>query len=98
MMTTPFQMFPNLAHVSYRFRGILLDAYGVFWSGNACGLIPGSREAMEKLVLGNQIVGILSNSTQLADEELGKFERHGLCTNHTNRDHGGPHFSSRLGN
>ncbi len=71
-------IFPSLANISNPYQGILLDAYGVFWGGNDCGVFPGSKESMEQLVLSNKIVGILSNSTQLASKEKGKFERHGI--------------------
>lgn len=77
-MTTTFEIFPSLEHISPHFNGILLDAYGVFWGGNDQGLLPGSKEVMEKLVLSGKIVGILSNSTQLAFKEMNKFHHHGL--------------------
>lgn len=77
-MTTTLQVFPSLSLISDRFNGILLDAYGVFWGGNDAGLIPGSKETMEKLVSSGKIVGILSNSTQLAVKEINKLHLHGL--------------------
>ncbi len=77
-MTAPLEIIPSLAHISDRFNGILLDAYGVFWGGNDYGLLPGSKELMEKLVLNGKIVGILSNSTQLASKEINKLHLHGL--------------------
>lgn len=60
------------------YPGILLDAYGVFWGGNAFGLLPGAKDAMEKLVSSGKIVGILSNTTQLAEKEMQKLRSHGL--------------------
>ena len=72
------QTFSNLKDISHNFSGILLDAYGVFWSGNAGGLFPGCKELMHDLVQDNKTVGILSNSTQLVAHELAKFEKHGL--------------------
>ena len=72
------KIFSNLTNISDPFKGILLDAYGVFWNGNSCGLIPGSREVMEKLIRNGKIVGILSNSTQLAAKEIDKLRLHGL--------------------
>lgn len=72
------EIFPGVAQVSSRFTGILLDAYGVFWGGNDVGLLPGSKEIMEKLVSSGKIVGILSNSTQLASKEINKLNLHGL--------------------
>lgn len=77
-MTTSPEYSPGIIVISNRFTGILLDAYGVFWGGNDFGLLPGTKEAMEKLVLDHKIVGILSNSTQLAAKEINKLNRHGL--------------------
>lgn len=72
------KIFPNLMPLSERFHGILLDAYGVFWGGNDFGLLPGAKEMMEGLVSQGKIVGILSNSTQLATKEITKVQLHGL--------------------
>lgn len=83
-MTTTLQIYPGVASISDRFTGVLLDAYGVFWGGNDFGLLPGAKETMEALVSNGKIVGILSNSTQLAEKEMSKLERHGL--------HQGKHF------
>ena len=69
---------PTIKHLSKNFQGILLDAYGVFWGGNACGVLPGSKEVMEHLVAEGKTVGILSNSTQLASKERDKFKANGL--------------------
>lgn len=77
-MTATFEIFPSLAHISHGFNGILLDAYGVFWGGNDYGVLPGSKEVMEKLILNGKIIGVLSNSTQLASKEINKLERHGI--------------------
>lgn len=77
-MTVDFEIFPGITPISHDFKGILLDAYGVFWGGNDYGMLPGSKEAMEKLVLNGKVVGILSNSTQLATKEVSKLERHGI--------------------
>ncbi|MBS0629417.1 MAG: TIGR01459 family HAD-type hydrolase [Verrucomicrobia bacterium] len=73
------RIFPDLLSISDQYQGILLDAYGVFWGGNASGLLPGAKEVMEELVASGKIVGILSNSTQLAAKEIEKFEKHGLA-------------------
>jgi len=70
--------FGNIAQITEEFRGVLLDAYGVFWGGNALGLFPGSEEIMRKLVSQGKIVGILSNTTQLSPKEMDKLNRHGL--------------------
>ncbi len=74
----PAQIFPSILDVAKPFKGILLDAYGVFWNGNNVGFLPGSLETMEKLVKAGKTVGILSNSTQLASKELDKLRTHGL--------------------
>jgi HAD superfamily hydrolase (TIGR01459 family) len=66
-----------LEEVASPFPAILLDAYGVFWSGGI-GPFPGARETMERLVLSGKKVGILSNSTQLAEKEIAKLQSHGL--------------------
>lgn len=78
MSTKAHQIFPGITHISDPFKGILLDAYGVFWGGNNSGVIPGAKEAMEKLVSSGKIVGVLSNSTQLAAKEIDKIQLHGL--------------------
>ena len=72
------QIFPNLLSISNGYQGFLLDAYGVFWGGNNTGLLPGSLKMMEEAVSQGKIVGILSNTTQLAGQEVQKFEKHGL--------------------
>ena len=77
-MSSNIKTFPNLDSISAPFKGILLDAYGVFWGGNSLGLLPGSKEAMEQLVSDGKIVGILSNTTQLAAKEMHKLHTHGL--------------------
>ena len=69
---------PGITRISEPFKGILLDAYGVFWGGNDCGIIPGAKEAMGHLVANGKVVGILSNSTQLASKEKNKLHHHGL--------------------
>lgn len=75
-MQQPF--LDKLEDVTGSFKAILLDAYGVFWAGNALGLLPGSKIAMETLVAQGKVVGILSNSTQLSSKEIAKLESHGL--------------------
>lgn len=68
----------DLAEISNGFGAILLDAYGVFWGGNDVGLLPRAKEMMEALVSQGKVVGILSNSTQLAAKELYKLSQHSL--------------------
>lgn len=77
-MTATLKIEPNLQSISDSFKAVLLDAYGVFWAGNATGLLPGSQQAMQELVSKGKIVGILSNSTQLASKEISKLQTHGL--------------------
>ena len=77
-MTSSLQIEPNILQISKDFKGILLDAYGVFWGGNEAGLLPGSKGAMERLVANGKMVGILSNSTQLAEKEVNKLAQHGV--------------------
>lgn len=72
------QIYPDISRISSPFMGILLDAYGVFWGGNGCGVLPGIADAMKSLVASGKIVGILSNSTQLASREINKLGQHGL--------------------
>jgi HAD superfamily hydrolase (TIGR01459 family) len=68
----------SLQDITTSHKGVLLDAYGVFWAGNAAGSIPGSPEAMKHLVQNGKIVGILSNSTRLASAEIEKLDRHNI--------------------
>lgn len=77
-MNIPFQIFPNISSISGPYGAILLDAYGVFWNGNAIGLIPDAKEMMHHLVASGKIVGILSNSTSSSLEEINKLQIHGL--------------------
>lgn len=51
---------------------------GYFGGGNQAGLLAGAKELMEMLVSQGKIVGILSNSTQLAAKEILKLQTHGL--------------------
>lgn len=66
-----------LEEIASGFPAILLDAYGVFWSGGM-GPYPGAKETMERLVLTGKKVGILSNTTQLSAKEIAKLQSHGL--------------------
>lgn len=72
------RLFPNLESMCEPFDGILLDAYGVFWGGNAVGILPDCKSTLERLVAKGKTVGILSNSTQLAKNEVEKLRNHGL--------------------
>lgn len=77
-MIANLQISECLNEIPHPFKGILLDAYGVFWGGNSLGLLPGSKEAMEKMISDGKIVGILSNTTQLAEKEIEKLKKYGL--------------------
>ncbi len=83
-MSDQYTIFPHVLDVSKNFSGVLLDAYGVFWGGNDVGVLKGSVETMQNLMESGKTVGILSNSTQLAEKEINKFARHGI--------HKGKHF------
>lgn len=76
--TRQTQLFRSLESISEPFQGILLDAYGVFWGGSAVGLLPGCKTAMERLMARGKIIGILSNTTQLAKKEIEKLKGHGI--------------------
>lgn len=79
-MSTPsgLTFFPSLFDIATPYKGILLDAHGVFWGGNRCGLLPGSKKAMKDLVSMDKQIGILSNSTELVSKEIEKLKKHGL--------------------
>jgi HAD superfamily hydrolase (TIGR01459 family) len=77
-MSHAITVLPGITLLASSFRGVLLDAYGVFWGGNEIGLFDGAKDAMEKLVASGKIVGILSNSTQLVSKEIDKFRQRGL--------------------
>lgn len=68
----------NVEAISGTYKGILLDAWGVFWGGNDIGPLPGTIETMQRLVSNGHIVGILSNNTQLAQKEIKKLQTHGV--------------------
>lgn len=72
------ESFSNIADIAPKFRGLLLDVYGVLWGGNSYGLFSGVKEILKTCVSNGQIVGLLSNSTQLAAKEIDKLHRHGL--------------------
>ena len=44
MKITDCEISPGIARIADPFKGILLDAYGVFWGGNDCGVLPGAKE------------------------------------------------------
>src|SRR5581483_3235698 len=77
-LSTQIFIHKNVMALEERFQAILLDAYGVFWGGDRAGLLPGSKETLEKLVLSHKIVGILSNASRFSFKEIEKFKAHGL--------------------
>jgi HAD superfamily hydrolase (TIGR01459 family) len=76
-MTKPTLHTP-LLEITSKYQGVLLDAYGVFWGGNAVGMLPGAENAMRYLVSSGKIVGILSNATRITISEKQKLEKHGI--------------------
>lgn len=72
------KLFPNLESICEPFDGILLDAAGVFWGGSEIGVLPNCKSTMERLTARGKIIGILSNSTQLAEKEIEKLAKYGL--------------------
>ncbi len=77
-MQNAIHIYPDIFSVCAPYEGILLDAYGVFYGCNKVGLLPGAKNAMEKLVSSGKIVGILSNTTQLSANEVTKLGKLGL--------------------
>jgi len=77
-MVTDLQVSRSVFDIVSDYRGVLLDAYGVFWGGNAVGMLAGAGDAMKRLVESGKSVGILSNSTQVAAKEVAKLKGHGL--------------------
>ena len=71
-------IFPDVSYVSATFLGILLDAYGVFWGGNAICDLPGAKDQMRSLVSQGKVVGVLSNTTQMAESERSKLLKSGI--------------------
>lgn len=80
-MTTN-NLYESLDPIMSLFKGILLDAYGVFWGGNTIGPLTGAKECMEKFVSLGKIVGVLSNTTQSSDKEIAKLLKHGFIQGH----------------
>ncbi|MBM3207807.1 MAG: TIGR01459 family HAD-type hydrolase [Chlamydiae bacterium] len=72
------QIHTPLLKIVSDYTGVLLDAYGVFWGGNAIGMLPGAENAMKHLVESGKIVGILSNATRITDSEKEKLKKHGI--------------------
>jgi len=49
-MTATLEVLSGITSLADPFKGVLLDAYGVFWGGNEIGVLPGAKEAMGNLV------------------------------------------------
>jgi HAD superfamily hydrolase (TIGR01459 family) len=77
-MHKKIDIYPTLLNVAAPFKGILLDANGVFWDGDKVGLMPNAKETMERLFEHRKTIGILSNSTQLVSNGIDKFKSQGL--------------------
>lgn len=75
-MNSQTQIYPSLADIAGPYLAVCLDAYGVFWGG--ASLLPGAIDVMRHLVKSGKFVGILSNSTQLAEKETAKYLSHGM--------------------
>ncbi|MBW4430089.1 MAG: TIGR01459 family HAD-type hydrolase [Nostoc desertorum CM1-VF14] len=57
---------------------ILVDAFGVFWGGEAVGLLPGALATFQKIKEQNTTIIIVSNSTRLTAREVSKYSKAGL--------------------
>lgn len=68
----------SLLSIIEPYRVILLDAFGVFWGGNAIGLYPGVLDTFAQLKACGKIVGIISNATFLAESEKNRYASFGL--------------------
>lgn len=73
-----YSIYSTIQEIAHGYEALLLDAYGVFWGGNSIGLFPGSKEAMASLIQKGKIVGILTNSSAIAEKEIDKLKSHGL--------------------
>lgn len=79
-MTPPLPSFASLetALNSRDYSALLLDAYGVFWAGNAQGAFEGAQSTMARIFAQGKKIGIVSNSTQTSQKELSKYAAHGF--------------------
>jgi HAD superfamily hydrolase (TIGR01459 family) len=79
-MTGIAPSYPTLSAAlkAHQFPVLFLDAWGVFWAGNAHGAFPGSQQTMEAIVGLGKKIGIVSNSTERSDIEIAKFAGHGF--------------------
>lgn len=77
-MELELKLFKRASEIVQPFNGVLLDAYGVFWSGGATGPIPGAAEEMKKLCQSGKLVGILSNTTVSVASEIEKLSRYDI--------------------
>lgn len=70
------RIYSHLLEIAKDYKGILTDAYGVFWNGS--GFYKGCLECFSRLKADNKYVVILSNATASGDKEEEKYGRHGL--------------------
>jgi HAD superfamily hydrolase (TIGR01459 family) len=64
------------SHLLEKYDAFILDAYGVFWSGNH--VLNPAKDFMERVVSSGKLLVILSNATQMAKEEKEKYGSFGL--------------------
>jgi HAD superfamily hydrolase (TIGR01459 family) len=79
-MTASIPTFPTLevALNETAYSALFLDAFGVFWAGNAQGVFPGSQRTMEQLFSSGKKIGIISNSTHQSQSEIKKYASQGI--------------------
>lgn len=70
------QVHENILKIADRFDALLLDAYGVLWSGRE--FFPNVPETMEALRAQGKFLCIVSNTTQIAENARESYERKGL--------------------
>lgn len=70
------KVYENILSIADRFDGLLLDAYGVLWSGRE--FFPNVPETMEELRGRGKFLCIVSNTTQVAEVAQASYERKGL--------------------
>ncbi|CRX39356.1 TIGR01459 family HAD-type hydrolase [Estrella lausannensis] len=70
--------FPDVLSLEPSYPALLLDAYGVFYGGQASGPYPGSAKKLETLMNSGKKIGILSNTTQLSHSVMEKLEKQGI--------------------
>lgn len=69
-------IYNSLNNIAERFDLFLFDAYGVFWEGNS--FYENSIETMRSLVAKNKTVVIISNSTQMSENMMERYDKRGM--------------------